>query len=400
MLLHTEIAQRAQSLKNKLTTLRRTFYTYPELSGEESATAQRIAAQLQDLGLHVQTNVGGHGVVGILTGRQPGGVVAYRADMDALPIQDTLDKAYRSAARGIKHACGHDAHLAIALGAAEILTARREQVHGSVKFIFQPAEESLAGGQAMIAAGVLEAPTPGAIFALHTFPIPVGQVGLSKGLALAGMDEYRVRLYSPAGQLPQLAEHAAAALRILSTADAPTDYATFQAVVHAMQTGAQQHHTIFVSCWLGTAPDAPHLLCLVSVPHPALRVHVEDQIRATLRNVTDAVGGSFDLIPTFHNPPVINDAALCAAVQPALEGVVGAGNVLRFQSPYPFAHEDFALYQQRVPGLFIWLGTANPEKGLTSILHQADFDIDEDALVIGTELTATLLTTYLRSVVT
>ena len=396
MMLNTDIAQRAQALQNQLIALRRMFYSHPELSGEESATAQKVAAYLQDLGMHVQTDIGGHGVVGILAGQHPGGVVAYRADMDALPIQDTLNTNYRSLTPGVKHACGHDAHLAIALGAAKILTALRGQVRGTVKFIFQPAEESLAGGQAMIDAGVLTAPAPEAIFALHTFPIPVGQVGLSNGLALAGMDEYRVRLYSPGGNLAQLAERAAAALRALSTDESPTHHAAFQMVIHEMLTGSHHRDTVFISCW-NTVQDTQPLLCLASVPQPARRTAVEQQIRSALRNVTDAVGGSFDLIHTFHNPPVVNDAALFATAQPTLEDVVGADNVLHFQSPYPFAHEDFALYQRHVPGLFVWLGTANPEKGLNRLLHQADFDIDEDALVIGTTVATTLLITYLNT---
>jgi len=386
-----DIAQRAQALKNQLSALRRGFCAYPELSGEESATANKIAAHLQDLGMRVETGIGGYGVVGILAGHHPGKVVAYRADMDALPMQDVLETPYRSLVLGVKHACGHDVHIAIALGAAEILTGLREHLYGQVKFIFQPAEEALAGGQAMIEAGVLASPSPETIFALHAFPIPVGQVGVSSGLALAGMEEYRVRLYSPAGQWADLMANVAATLRALSTADVPTNYAEFQAIVAAMLTSQHHRQTIFVSCWPGADADTHDLLCLVSIPHPAQRTQIEAQIRAALRTVTDTVGGCFDLERTYHNPPVINDVALYAATQPILDEVVGAENVWHFQSPYPFAHEDFALYQQRVPGLFLWLGVANPEKGLTSLLHQADFDIDEQALVVGTTLAATLL---------
>ena len=152
--------------------------------------------------------------LGMLRGANPGPVIAYRADMDAMPIQDALETPYRSLVLGVKHACGHDVHTAVALGVAEVLASMRDDLAGTVKFIFQPAEESLDGARAMIASGlladgVLDAPAPEAIFALHTFPTPVGTIGIAQNACLAGMEEFRVRFYSPAGNLPGLVERAA-----------------------------------------------------------------------------------------------------------------------------------------------------------------------------------------------
>jgi amidohydrolase len=251
----------------------------------------------------------------------------------------------------------------------------------------------------MLAEGVLQNPQPEAIFALHTFPILVGQVGLSAGLALAGMDEFRVRLYSPSGDLTGLTHKITLALRDLSTAATPTDFTSFNAIVDAMQANNIHSQTVFVSCWPNTLTPVQnyHLMGLVSVPDPILRAAVHTRIREVLDRATDEVGASYDLTFTFHNPPVINDTVLVHEIMPSLESTMGKENVLTFKAPYPFAHEDFALYQQHIPGVFLWLGIANPEKGITSLLHQADFDIDEDALVIGTRLAAMVLVEFLAA---
>ncbi|HNT78438.1 MAG TPA: amidohydrolase [Anaerolineae bacterium] len=393
------IAAQSEALRARLSGVRRAFAMMPELSGEEAQTAQTVAAHLRDLGLRVTEGVGGYGVVGLLEGGKPGPIVAYRADMDALPIPDALETPYRSLALGIKHACGHDAHMTIALGAAEVLAGLRADLCGTVKFIFQPAEESLDGAQAMLADGVLDDPTPEAIFALHVFTLPVGVVGVAEDLALAGMDEFRVRFYSPAGDLAGLIARAAAALEALSVAREPEDAAGFAELVDAMQANDALRQTVFLSCWpLPANPLRHHLLGLVSIPDPALRSNVQDAIRVTLTAVTDEVGGTYDLAYTFYNPPTRNDAKLVHLIKPWLAEVVEESHVLTFRAPYPFAHEDFALYQERIPGVFIWLGIANPEQGIPGVLHRPDFDIDEEALVIGTRLAATLLAQWSESI--
>ncbi len=397
--LETRIAERVAALRADLVALRRDFHMHPELSHAERRTGQVIAERLTALGLRVRSGVGGHGVVADLEGALPGPLLAYRADMDALPMQDMLDTAYRSQNPGVKHACGHDAHMTIALGVAEVLVDLRETWPGTVRFIFQPAEESLDGARQMLAAGVLD-PPPEAILGLHMFPIPVGQVGLADEVCLVGMEEFRVRLYSPAGHLDTLMTKAASALRALSTARAPTGPTTFAALVQSMQTSDAHQDTVLVSCW-PRYPEAAmrgeHLLGLVSIPRAVLRQQVRAQIHRVLNAVTAEMGAAYDLTYTFDNPPTKNDAGLVREFLPIAQDVVGAANVLRFRAPYPFAHEDFALYQQHAPGLLLWLGSANPKRGLTALLHAPDFDVDEDALTIGTRLMATALLRVARA---
>ena len=251
----------------------------------------------------------------------------------------------------------------------------------------------------MIEAGVLDAPKPEAIFALHAFPLPVGQIGVSRDGALAGMEEFRVRLYSPEGDLEMLVARTIAALHALNTATAPTDRAAFNAVIQSMQNSDAHNRTVFLSCWPPSPGTTPryHIMGLVSFPQLALREGVRAQIQRILDTVTGEAGATYDLAFTFYNPPAINNQALVRAVMPTLKTALGAQNVLTFKTPYPFAHEDFAYYQHHVPGVFLWLGVSNPEKGITGILHQPDFDIDENALVVGARLMATVLFRFIRS---
>ncbi|MBN1877808.1 MAG: amidohydrolase [Anaerolineae bacterium] len=391
--LQREIAERSAALREKLVNIRRDFYMHPELSREEVRTAEAVATYLRDLGLEVQTQVGELGVVGILRGEQPGPVVAYRADMDALPIQDELVASYRSLNQGVKHACGHDVHMTIALGVAEVLASLRKKLPGIAKFLFQPAEESVSGAKLMIEDGALQDPRPSVIFALHTFPIPVGQVGITPGIALPAMDEFWVRLYSPAGEMETLAANAVSALQALSNCTSPKDITVFDAEIRLMQESEIHRQSMLLSCWPFGDEEQPkaYLLGLVSIPDPEMREAIQHQIHQTLMDVTSEMGATYDIFFTLFIPPVYNEPCLVEETLPVLDIILGAEQVLRFRSPYPYAHEDFALYQQRIPGLFVWLGIANPDRNIASVLHAPDFDVDEDALVVGTRTMASVL---------
>jgi metal-dependent amidase/aminoacylase/carboxypeptidase family protein len=382
-----------------LIALRRELHLHPELSGEETRTARLVAEHLRALDLEVHTEVGGHGVVGVLYGSRPGPTVGYRADMDAIPLQETLDRPYHSLHLGISHACGHDAHVAIALGAAERLVEQREALSGTIKFIFQPAEESLDGAQAMIKDGVLAAPRPQVLLAQHAFPLPSGTLGLTSGLCLAGMEEFRVRFYAPAGNLAAIRDQAMTALEGLSTSTAPTTPEAFDAVLDAMLRGPEHRQTVFLSCWPHSEGHVPpyHILGLVSIPDFSLREDVHHQIRHVLDEVSAAFGATYDWEITFTNPPLVNDPSLAQYLQPRLTALVGEDNLLRFQAPYPFAHEDLSRFASEVPTLLVWLGTANRERAIPSILHTPDFDIEEDALALGVDVASTALRCLLNA---
>ncbi|MGC9348684.1 MAG: M20 metallopeptidase family protein [Anaerolineae bacterium] len=381
----TKALSYVEGMRDRLVAWRRDLHMHPELSGEEERTAALVADHLRRLGLETTTHVGGHGVVGVLGDAQSGETIAYRADMDALPIQDELDKPYRALPLGTKHACGHDAHMAIAMGIAEALLKSGVRLPGAIKFIFQPAEESLDGARAMIEDGVLAAPRPRALLAIHAFPLPAGTLGIRSGLCLAGMDEFKVRFYAPAGNLSALIRRAKCVLEAMSTAKAPTTTTEFDEVLDRMFLDSDLRQAVFVSCWPldEGQPQKAHLLGLVSIADFDRRPHVHAQIRERLDAVVSEMGASYDLNHTFSNPPLHNDSQLVEAILPQLKEVLGEDRVLEFKAPYPFAHEDLALYTARIPGALIWLGTANRARGIPSLLHTPDYDIDEDALVIG-----------------
>src|SRR5437867_5630608 len=197
-----KIAEAAEALRPKLIEMRRDFHRHPELSNREERTARVVAERLRWLGLdEVRTNIARHGVVALLRGAKPGPVVAVRADMDALPINETIDVPYKSLVPGVKHACGHDAHTTIGLGVAELLSKMRDQIHGSVKFLFQPAEEGPPAGEEggatlMIKEGALDNPRPLAIFGLHTTPeTEAGHIGFRAGPAQAAFDTFTITVH-------------------------------------------------------------------------------------------------------------------------------------------------------------------------------------------------------------
>src|SRR5215216_3260891 len=197
-----QIAQAADGLRAKLIEQRRDFHMHPELSNREERTSRIVADRLRALGLEdIKTGVARYGVTALLKGAKPGPVVAVRADMDALPIQETIDVPYKSKVPGVKHACGHDAHTTVELGVAEVLSKMRDQISGTVKFIFQPAEEGAPAGEEggaklMIKEGALENPRPQAIFGLHVLPvIEVGQIAFNSGPAMASADKFLITVH-------------------------------------------------------------------------------------------------------------------------------------------------------------------------------------------------------------
>jgi metal-dependent amidase/aminoacylase/carboxypeptidase family protein len=287
--------------------------------------------------------------------------------------------------------------MAIALGTAERLAAQQDELSGTIKFIFQPAEESLDGAQSMIDEGVLSSPAPQALLAQHVFPIPAGSLGLTSGVCLAGMEEFRVRFYAPAGNLEAVRKAAIVALEGISTGTAPMTPEAFDAVLKGMIQGPGYHRTVFLSCWPHSKGHVPpyHLLGLVSIPDFSLREQVHHRIQSTLDRITAAFGATYDWDITFVNPPLVNDPSLATHLRPTLASIVDEENLLDFQSPYPFAHEDLSRFALEVPTLLLWLGTANRKRAIASILHTTDFDIEESALAIGVDVASAALRSLL-----
>jgi amidohydrolase len=393
-----EIARAAEGLRAKLVEQRRDFHMHPELSNREERTSRVIAEKLRALGLdEVRTGVGKYGVVALLKGKLPGGVVAVRADMDALPIQETIDAPYKSRNDGVKHACGHDAHMTVQLGVAELLSKMRDRVRGSIKFIFQPAEEGAppgerGGAQFMIEEGALENPRPTAIFGLHVMPnIEAGQIGYNSGPSMASSDRFSITIRGKK-------VHGAYPHDGIDTVIVAAECVTALQTIRSRRINTQEPLVITLGSIHGgnrfnIIADEVKLEGTMRTLNEEVRTRSQEMMKQTLAGVTSAYGASYEIEFGTNNPVTYNDPALVEATLPVMRKILGEKNVI---SPKPqMGAEDFSRYQKVIPGFFYFLGVGNREKGVTAMIHTPEFDIDEDSLVIGVKLMSNVLVDYL-----
>jgi amidohydrolase len=392
------IAREAERLRGQLVAQRRDFHMHPELSNREERTSRVVAERLRALGLtDVKTGVGKYGVTALLVGAKPGPVVAVRADMDALPIQEVNDVPYKSQTPGVKHACGHDVHTTVELGVAEVLSGMKEEVHGTVKFIFQPAEEGAPAGEEggaklLIKEGALDNPRPQAIFGLHTEPnLQAGQIGYHTGPAMASSDTFAVTISGKAahGAQPQngvdavvVASQCVLALQnIRSRRIDPLEPLVI--TVGTIQGGTRFNVIAGEVKMTGT----------MRTFNEQVREHAIAMMRETLQNITAAYGATYELNIGDGNPVTYNEPSLVEETLPTIRRVVGDGNALVLKPFMPA--EDFSNYQRIVPGFYYFLGVGNRAKGITAGWHTADFDVDEESLVVGVKVMSNVLLDYL-----
>ena len=380
----------------ELVATRRDLHAHPELAFQERRTSGLVAERLRALGYTVKTGVGRTGVVGVLRGgatvARPERKLLLRADMDALPIQETGEVVYRSTVPGVMHACGHDGHVAIALGVAKLLADARAEWRGTVKLVFQPAEETGNGAQAMINDGALDSPAVDAAFGLHLIShLPVGTVAATAGPIMGSVDNFTVRLRGKGGHAamphtavdPVLAAaHVVTALQSLvsRTAD-PFD----QLVVSVTRITSGTTSNVI--------PEEAELEGTVRTMGGPQYAEMPDRLGALVKGVAGALGCTATVAYARTTPPVVNDEAMTALVARVAGEIVGADHVLTRERM--LGGEDFALYLQRLPGCFAWVGCGNAEKGVDAPHHSSRFDIDEEAMVIGVELLERVVREYL-----
>ena len=362
--------------------IRRDIHRHPEVSGQEERTAALVAARLRALGLEVETGVGGHGVVGLLEGGRPGPVVAYRADMDAVRDNSSDPVPFRSEVPGVRHICGHDIHTTVALGVAEALVSIREDLPGTVKFVFQPAEENIQGAKAMIEDGVLEDPAPSAIFAVHTAPLEVGQVGSIEGLGLPGMDVIRIRISGDDAR--ETAQAAARLISGVSTVGPPGSPAPEGDDFIWANAGSRRNG----------ADDAYVVRGSVKASGDDQYASAKQQIEEGLEQIVRK-GTTYEL--EYRDrvlPDMVNDIPLVRATYAPLRRTLGESNLIASGST-PYFGEDFAFYQQVIPGAMYWLGVSNAEKGTVGMPHSPGYVADEGAIRVGSAAMAAVLLDYL-----
>ncbi len=390
-----------EAMKERLVETRRDFHRNPELSNKEERTGRVIAERLKALGFdEVKTGVAGHGVVGVIKGGKPGPVVAWRTDMDALPIDEsTFDVPYRSQNQGVKHACGHDAHMTVALGLAELLAKRKAEMPGTVKLIFQPAEEGVSdaelfGAALMIKEGALENPRPQAIFAFHVSPmVEAGKIGYAKGPLLASADsvDITIRGAKAHAAFPHEGKDAlvgaAQCINMLQT-------------IHSRRISTMDPSVLTIGTIHGgdrsnVVADTVKLEGTLRTFNEQTREAYRTYVKQTLTGCTEMFGGNFELAwiqPSY--PVTVNPPAVIEATLPAIEKAVGKGNAVEVAPQ--MGGEDFSLFQREIPGAMFWLGVRNEARGITGGLHTTNFDIDEEALPVGVKVAATILWDYLE----
>ena len=398
------IATAVERLAPRIIEYRHQIHQNPELGNREFETAALVAEHLRSLGIEVTTNVAHTGVIGILQGGRPGPVVAVRADMDALPVTEDTPYSFKSTVRttylgqeiGVMHACGHDIHTAVQMGVASVLASMRDELPGTVKFIFQPAEEGPppgeeGGADLMVAEGVLENPRPSAIFGLHVLAtLEVGKLGYTPGPALAAVDHFLVKIQGTQahGAYPHLGIDpvvmAAQAVMALQTIRSRTLPPLEPSVVTVgIIRGGERFNII---------PAEVHLEGTVRTYDEEVRDVVESRMHQIFAGITAAGGGAYELDYQRGSPATINDEDLGAIMRPTLERIVGADNVMALDPV--MGGEDFAYFANEIPGFFFRLGQVLP--GTTSGGHHTPtFMADDSSIPIGMRAMSALLIDYL-----
>jgi amidohydrolase len=388
-----QLIEAVTHLGPKLVELRRAFHRAPELSGAEATTAGAIERYLTDLGLSVQTRIAGHGLTALIEGRQPGRTALVRADMDALPVTEESGAEFASQHPGVMHACGHDAHMAIALGVATLLWEHRDELAGRVKFVFQPEEEVPPGGALkLIDAGVLTSPDVDGAFALHVYPqLSVGKVAVRDGVLFSQADDFDLEVIGSGGHgaLPHQGNDAvAAACEIVSALQVARsrriDPAEPSVISVGRIEGGTQRNVLATKVRIeGTARAAS----------PETAAAYPDLIKSVATGVAEAYGVGVALSYYPGYPPLTNDARINAHIRDAAMALWGDAAVQTFPAPL-LAGEDFAYFTRAVPGALFLLGVGNPACDAVYPLHHPRFAIDEEALVIGTATMASAVRSF------
>ena len=387
------IIESAKALMPELVKIRRDFHEYPEISQHEVETSKKVAAYLKEMGCdEVIEKVNGYGVIGVIKGNTPGGVVALRADMDALQIQEMNEVEYKSKNDGVMHACGHDNHVTGLLGAAKLLCANRDKIKGTVKLVFQPAEElsPIGGSKGMLESGYLD--DIGAIYGLHVWPdLPHGKIGVKSGPLMAATDHFTITIHGKTahGAKPNQgidavvlgAQFVMAAQTIVSRKVDPLDNAV---VTFGIFNAGTRYNIIAGECVLdGT----------VRTLNEETRDMIEDSMRKLLDGICLQSGATADIVYGRGYPALVNHEKDAALIRKTAVSLFGEDGVVDVKNPAMPA-EDFSFYLKEKDGAFVWLGTA--KDGVKPWpLHNSRFDVDEDILWRGAALLAQTAMDYL-----
>lgn len=393
--IHQKIEKNTHEIFKSLVEIRRDFHEHPELAGNEIRTSQIIAKRLADLGLEVKTGIAGNGVIGILKGNKKGKNIAWRADMDAIPNDFPDEVSYKSNVKGVQHGCGHDVHMAIGLGIAEVLAKNKASINGTVYFIFQPEEETFVGAKNIVADSEFLAMNLDEIYSLHVTALPVGQImvkpkelyayqkiiqltfndKLSKNDAKTLCDDIRSKMLRKEGganpwDIPKAFD---AEIGISNKNTVFKDYLFLEEnfVIE------EDNNQLFITGWLyeTNKSNLPNIL---------------PQIERVI-NTSDFKDNFISMSYIQENPTVLNDERLTEKAIKILNDIYGNETIVMDYGQIPFFNDDFIYFQQKIPGVYFLLGASNPEKGIVAMNHAPNFMVDEDCMRIGVRSFSSLL---------
>jgi amidohydrolase len=406
--LQTKLDQQAKEIETKVIEWRRHIHQNPELSNRETQTAAYVAEHLRALGLKVQTGIAHTGVVALLETGKPGPVIALRADMDALPVTERNSLPFASKVKttfngqetGVMHACGHDSHVAMLMGVAEILTKNKADLRGTIKFIFQPAEEGApegeeGGASLMVKEGVLENPKVEAVFGLHISSItPLGKLTYRPGGLLAAADTYSIKIKGKQahGSMPWMSVDpivvAAQIINGLQTIISRQTELTKEAAVITvgrMQSGIREN----------IIPEEAFLAGTIRTLDTVMQQKIHDKIILTATKIAESAGAKAEVVIRRGTPVTYNDPALTQKMAPSLQRTAGASNTIVINAIT--GAEDFAFYQKKVPGFFFFVGAMPEDMDPSKVPshHTPDFMIDERAFITGVRAMLNLTVDYM-----
>jgi amidohydrolase len=375
----------AQTLSDEMIVRRRDFHRHPELGFQEFRTSEIVAGELNRLGLEVRTGIGKTGVVGLLEGDKPGPTILMRFDMDALPITEANATDYNSENPGVMHACGHDAHTTIGLAVAKMLIPLRKDLAGTLKFVFQPAEEGLGGAEAMVKDGVMDDPRPERSLSLHVWnDFPLGWVAATTGPCMAASERFTITLQGKGGHgaSPYLAKDpVAAAAQIITALNS-----IVARNVDAMESAVISVTAVKAGDAFNVIPDTAELRGTIRTFNPKIRELILKRVPEIVEGIARAMDCPATLEMRSITPAVSNDATMAAEIRALAETTPGVTKVL--DDTRTMGSEDMAFMMNDVPGCYFFVGSANADKGLNFPHHHPKFDIDERVLVQGAALMA------------
>ena len=403
--LATDVTAKIDAVMPKVVEWRRDFHQHPELSNQEFRTAKIVADHLRSLGMEVETEVAHTGVVGTLRGGD-GPIVALRADMDGLPVTELVDLPFASKARsvyqgrevGVMHACGHDNHVAILMGVAEVLAGMGDDLPGTVKFIFQPAEEgtpdgSVGGAELMLMEGAFENPRPDVVFGLHVFPFPAGTIATRPGGLMASSDRHQITIKGkqthgavPWAGVDPIVTASQVVLGLQTIVSRQLDATLTPSIVTIGRVEGGVRNNII--------PESVELEGTIRTFDAETRIDIHKRVRRTATNIAEAAGATADVVIDQGYGVTRNDPNLFRQMSPTLERVAGDRFI---EAPQTTTAEDFSYFANEVPGLFLFLGVAPDDPALIYPNHSPRFYADERALPVGVQALTAMTLDYMMS---